>query len=87
MTARLFGAMLIGAGATFWFARAPDSSEHLRAVIAGGFVSTGLSVVIVLTALISGIMGRMGWPSVLALAALSVGFGYFGLGASEKKNP
>lgn len=75
--ARLLGATMLGMAATFWFARTLTASDVLKGVLIGGFVVSGLSLIIAIFALTGGIIAPRGWIGAVARAAFTVGFGYF----------
>ena len=75
--ARLLGATLLGTAATFWFSRTLAAADILKGVLVGGFVISGLSLIIAIMAISGGVIGPRGWIGALARAALTAGFGYF----------
>ena len=75
--ARLLGATLLGTAATFWFSRTLAAADILKGVLIGGFVISGLSLVIAIIAISGGVIGAQGWIGAIARAALTAGFGYF----------
>lgn len=74
---RLLGATLLGTAAIFWFARTLIAADVLKAVLIGGFVISGLSLIIAVFALTNGIIGPRGWIGVAGRSVLTLGFGYF----------
>lgn len=74
---RLLGATLLGTAAIFWLARTLAAADVLNAVLIGGFVVSGLSLIIAITALTNGVIGPRGWIGVAGRTALTIGFGYF----------
>lgn len=74
---RLLGATLLGTGAIFWFARSLVAADVLKAVLIGGFVVSGLSLIIAVVALTNGVIGPRAWIGVAGRLVLTIGFGYF----------
>jgi len=83
LTAREYGAALIGNLFLTWFARNADKSVARRAIILDLFVYDAIAFVAVLLIQLSGGMNLLGWGIVAVYLFFALGFGYFLL--SEKK--
>ena len=55
----------------------PVDRVKLKGVLIGGFVISGLSLIIAIMAISGGAIGPRGWIGALARAALTAGFGCF----------
>jgi len=83
LTAREYGAALIGNLFLTWFARNADKSVARRAIILDLFVYDAIALVAVLLIQLSGGMNLLGWGIVAVYLFFALGFGYFLL--AEKK--
>ena len=83
LTAREYGAALIGNLFLAWFARNADKSVARRAIILDLFVYDAIAFVAVLLIQLAGGMNLLGWGIVAVYLFFALGFGYFLL--SEKK--
>jgi len=81
--AREYGASLIGNLMVTWFARKVAESEARRAIILGLCVYDAIGFVITLIALISGVLGLLGWFAAAIYLFFAIGFGYFLLPQKE----
>ena len=59
-----------------WLGRNLTDWSSLLPIVAGTFLAYVLGVVTTLTGTLTGVMGPLGWVSVLSNAALGVAFGY-----------
>jgi hypothetical protein len=75
--AREYGASLIGNLMLTWFARKAAESEARRAIILGLCVYDAIGFVVTLIALITGVLGPLGWFAAAIYLFFAVGFGYF----------
>lgn len=75
--AREYGASLIGNLLLTWFARKAAESEARRAIILGLCVYDAIGFVITLIALLTGVLGPLGWFAAAIYLFFAIGFGYF----------
>src|SRR6478609_632398 len=64
LTARLFGAALLGLGLIFWFAR-DGSSESVRGVFIATIIGNTVGVIVVVMGTTAGTLNSMGWVAAL----------------------
>ena len=81
--AREYGASLIGNLMVTWFARKAAESEARRAIILGLCVYDAIGFVVTLIALLTGVLGLLGWFAAAIYLFFAVGFGYFLLPRKE----
>lgn len=77
ITAREYGAALIGVLMLTWIARNADDSIARRAIIADLFVYDGVALIAMLILQLSGAMNLLGWGVVFIYLFFTVTFGYF----------
>ena len=77
ITAREYGAALLGNFMLTWFARNADESVARRAIIWDLFVYDAIALVAMLLIQISGGMNLLGWGIVAIYLFFAVGFGSF----------
>ncbi|MGB2895943.1 MAG: hypothetical protein WBB65_07260 [Anaerolineales bacterium] len=75
--AREYGASLIGNLMLTWFARNAIESEPRRAIALALCVYDAIGFVVTLIALISGVLGPLGWFAAAIYLFFAIGFGYF----------
>lgn len=75
--AREYGASLIGNLMLTWVAREADESKARRAIILGLTVYDAIGFVVTLIALLSGVLGPLGWFAAAIYLFFTLGFGYF----------
>lgn len=75
--AREYGASLIGNLMITWFARKATASEARRSIILGLCVYDAIGFVVTLIALITGVLGLLGWFAAAIYLFFAIGFGYF----------
>lgn len=75
--AREYGASMIGNLMVTWFARNALESDARWAIILGLCVYDAIGFVITLLALISGVLGPLGWFALAIYLFFAVGYGYF----------
>ena len=75
--AREYGASLIGNLMVTWFARKAAESEARRAIILGLCVYDAIGFVVTLIALLTGVLGLLGWFAAAIYLFFAIGFGYF----------
>lgn len=75
--AQEYGAALIGNLMVTWFARHAAESDARRAIIMGLCVYDAIGFVVTLIALISGVLGPLGWFALAIYLFFAVGYGYF----------
>jgi hypothetical protein len=77
ITAREYGASMMGNLVLTWFARNATSSDARRAIILDLFLYDLVGFVVILIAQLSGLLNPLGWLAVLLYLFLAIGFGYF----------
>ena len=77
LTAREYGAALIGNLMLTWFARNAEESVARRAIILDLFVYDAIALVATLLIQLSGGLNLLGWGIVAVYLFFTVGFGYF----------
>ena len=77
LTAREYGAALIGNLLLTWFARNAEDSTTRRAIIWNLFVYDGIALIFTLKIQISGGLNLLGWSIVAVYLFFTIGFGYF----------
>ena len=77
ITAREYGAALLGNFVLTWFARNADESVARRAIIWDLFVYDAVALVAILLIQLSGGMNLLGWGVVTIYLFFAVGFGSF----------
>ena len=77
ITAREYGAALLGNFMLTWFARNADESVARRAIIWDLFVYDAVALVAILLIQLSGGMNLLGWGVVAIYFFFAVGFGSF----------
>ncbi len=88
LTAREYGASLIGNLFLTWLARNADDSAARRAIVWDLFVYDAVALVATLTIQLSGGLNALGWGIVFVYLFFATGFGFFllpqtGKGASK----
>jgi hypothetical protein len=76
LTAREYGAALIGLLMLTWFARNAEASVARRAIILNLFVYDAIALVVTLIIQLSGGLNLLGWGIVAIYLFFAVGFGY-----------
>jgi hypothetical protein len=76
LTAREYGAALIGILMLTWFARNAEASVARRAIILNLFVYDAIALVVTLIIQLSGGLNLLGWGIVAIYLFFAVGFGY-----------
>ena len=77
LTAREYGATLIGAVFLTWLARNANKSIARKAIITHLFVYDAIALVATLVIQLSGGLNALGWSIVFVYLFFTVGFGYF----------
>ena len=77
LTAREYGAALIGVLILTWFGRNSEDSTARRAIIADLFVYDGVAFIAMLILQLSGAMNAIGWGVVFIYLFFTVTFGYY----------
>lgn len=77
LTAREYGAALVGNLMLTWFARNAEESVARRAIILDLFVYDAIALVATLLIQLSGGLNLLGWGIVAIYLFFTVGFGYF----------
>jgi len=75
--ARLYGASLFGNLMLTWFARKAEESATRHAIVLDLFVYDAVGFVVALIAVLTGVMGPLGWLIVALYLLLTIGFGTF----------
>lgn len=77
LTAREYGAALIGNLLLTWLARNAENSIARRAIIWNLFVYDGIALVATVLILLSGGLNILGWGIAAVYLFFTIGFGYF----------
>jgi hypothetical protein len=77
LTAREYGATLIGNMLLTWFARNAGKSIARKAIIIHLFVYDAIALIATLAIQLSGGLNTLGWSIVFVYFFFTVGFGYF----------
>ncbi len=77
ITAREYGAALIGVLMLTWLARNAEDSTARRAIITNLFVYDGVALIAMLILQLSGAMNALGWGVVFIYLFFTVTFGYY----------
>ena len=77
ITAREYGAALIGVLMLTWLARDAEDSKARRAIITNLFVYDGVALIAMLILQLSGAMNALGWGVVFIYLFFTVTFGYY----------
>lgn len=77
LTAREYGASLIGNLFLTWLARNADHSIARRAIIWDLFIYDAVALIATLTIQLSGGLNALGWVIVAVYLFFALGFGYF----------
>lgn len=77
LTAREYGATLIGTVFLTWLARNTDKSIARKAIITHLFVYDAIALIATLVIQLSGGLNALGWSIVFVYLFFTVGFGYF----------
>ena len=77
LTAREYGAALIGNLLLTWLARNAEDSVPRRAIIWNLFTYDGIALIFTLIVLLSGGLNFLGWGIVVVYLFFTIGFGYF----------
>lgn len=75
--AQEYGASLIGNLMVTWFARKAAKSDARWAIILGLCVYDAIGFVVTLIALLTGVLGPLGWFAAAIYLFFAIGFGYF----------
>jgi len=75
--AREYGASLIGNLLLTWFARDVIESDFRRTIALALCVYDAIGFVVTLMAVLSGVLGPLGWLAVLIYLFFTIGFGYY----------
>lgn len=76
ITAREYGAALIGVLMLTWLARNAEDSVARRAIITNLFVYDGVALIAMLVLQLSGAMNLLGWGVVFIYLFFTITFGY-----------
>jgi hypothetical protein len=85
LTAREYGAAVIGNLLLTWLARNSEDSIIRRAIIWNLFVYDGIALIATLKIQLSGGLNVLGWGIVAVYLFFTIGFGYFLIPQSNKK--
>jgi hypothetical protein len=77
LTAREYGAALMGNLMLTWFARAAEKSVARKAIILHLFVYDAIALIATLIIQLSGGLNVLGWGIVFVYLFFTIGFGYF----------
>ena len=85
LTAREYGAALIGNLLLTWLARNSEDSVARRAIIWNLFVYDAIALIATLAIQLTGGLNVLGWGIVAVYLFFTIGFGYFLIPQSNKK--
>ncbi len=74
---QLFGALLIAIGLISWRSRNAADSDTRKAIVLAIFIGDGIGFIIALIGQLNGVVGSLGWLTVVIYLLLTLGFGYF----------
>jgi len=77
LTARLYGATVVGCIFLTWLAKDSGKSIGRKAIITHLFVYDAIGFIATLVIQLSGDLGSLGWSIVFVYFFFTVGFGYF----------
>jgi len=77
LTAREYGAALMGNLMLTWFARAAEKSVARKAIILHLFIYDAIALIATLIIQLSGGLNVLGWGIVFVYFFFTIGFGYF----------
>lgn len=77
LTAREYGAALIGTLFLTWLARNSEDSTARRAIIWHLFIYDAIALIVTLKIQLSGGLNALGWGIVTVYLFFTIGFGYF----------
>jgi len=83
LTAREYGAALVGNLLLTWLARNAEDSVARKAIIWNLFVYDAIGLIATVALLLNGVLNPLGWGIAFVYFFFAVGFGYFAL--FEKK--
>jgi hypothetical protein len=84
LTAREYGAALIGNLLLTWLARNAEDSVARRAIIWNLFVYDAIALIFTLKIQLSGGLNLLGWGIVFVYLFYTIGFGYFAFKRSDQ---
>jgi hypothetical protein len=83
LTTRLLGAQLVALSVVDWFARddlrGGGRPGTERGIVLANLLGPALSIVLLVTGMLGGIVGALAWVNVALLAVVAVGWVYLGL--------
>ena len=79
LTAREYGAALVGNLLLTWLARKAEDSVARRAIIWNLFVYDAIALIATLVLLLTGVLNWLGWGIAFVYLFFTIGFGYFAL--------
>lgn len=79
LTAREYGAALVGNLLLTWLARNAEAGKARRAIIWDLFIYDAIALVATLVLLLQGVLGPLAWGIVAVYLIFTLGFGYFAL--------
>lgn len=77
LMARIAGALFVGIGLMWWFARDAPDDEFLEAVLQSILVADALGFVVTLLGTLSGVLNTLGWGITALWLVMVVGLAYF----------
>ena len=79
LTAREYGAALVGNLLLTWLARKAEDSVARQAIIWNLFVYDAIALIATLVLLLTGVLNWLGWGIAFVYLFFTIGFGYFAL--------
>jgi hypothetical protein len=77
LMARFFGAALVQLGLVLYLTREVADPAGQRGIVLGSFLGSAAGLIVALMGQISGLVGALGWSTVLLYFLLLLGFGSF----------
>jgi len=77
LTARLYGASLVGNLLLTWFARKEEDSPARKAIVLDLFAYDAVALIASLILQVTGVLNMLGWSIVVIYLFFTIGFGYF----------
>ncbi len=77
LTAREYGAVLIGTMLLTWYARNSQKSSARKAIIIHLFVYDAIAFIATVILILNGSLGALGWGIAFVYIFFTVGYGYF----------
>ena len=74
---QLLGAVYLGFAVLAWMARKVTAPDAIQAILLAFFISYGISMIVTIIDVLSGLGNALGWSSVALYLLMLLGFGYY----------